>query len=139
MSALPAPGDAPRQPSIRPEAVPHRPKKSRGLRQSRVLIALLLLVAGGLALWLLRTRPKATSGGGPGGPSAIRTALIVPGPVERTLRLTGVTAAANYASLITPRLIGSRGGFGRDAGGGGGGGGSSPASGSSSIGSSSGS
>src|SRR5258708_3789135 len=114
MSGLPAPGYPPKPPAVRPEVVPPRPKKSRRWGRWIALAVLVVIAAGGLYLWI-RTRPAASSGGGPGAPSAIRTARIVPGPVERTVRLTGVTAAANFASLITPRLIGSRTGFGRDS------------------------
>src|SRR6266487_755183 len=114
MSGLPAPGLPPQPPAVRPEVVPPRPKESRRWGRWIVSVLLVAIVAGGVSLWL-RKRPAASSGGGPGAPSVIRTARIVPGPVERTVRLTGVTAAANYASLITPRLIGSRGDRGRDS------------------------
>jgi HlyD family secretion protein len=40
--------------------------------------------------------------------SGIRTAAVATGTVEESLRLTGVTAAEDYASLLSPRLRGSR-------------------------------
>lgn len=74
----------------------------------------------------------------------IRSAPAQSGPIVKTLRLTGVTAAEKYVSLIAPSLRGGRsggggqgGGGGRSSGGGGGavastGGGSSSSSGGSS-------
>ncbi|MBI4876221.1 MAG: HlyD family efflux transporter periplasmic adaptor subunit [Acidobacteria bacterium] len=49
-----------------------------------------------------------------------RTAKIAPGSVERSFRLTGVTAAENFVSLISPQLRGSRSDRGRRSSGGGG-------------------
>ncbi|MCX6594760.1 MAG: HlyD family efflux transporter periplasmic adaptor subunit [Acidobacteria bacterium] len=48
---------------------------------------------------------------------ALRTATVSTGGVEQTIRLTGVTAAEKFVSLVTPQLRANRGGRGRDAGG----------------------
>ncbi|MFN9460171.1 MAG: hypothetical protein ACK6D7_22755, partial [Acidobacteriota bacterium] len=62
-------------------------------------------VGAGAAYWYWQARqpeaPTATA-------VAIRTATVQKGKVERTLRLTGVTAALNYSSLIAPSLRGGR-------------------------------
>jgi HlyD family secretion protein len=55
-------------------------------------------------LWQKRAPPVAVSSAA----GTIRTATVSRGPVVNTLRLTGVTAAENFASLITPQLRGSR-------------------------------
>ncbi len=49
--------------------------------------------------------------------ATIRTASAGPGRVVQTIRLTGVTAAENFVSLITPQLRANRSGRGRDGGG----------------------
>ena len=49
--------------------------------------------------------------------AAIREATVQAGTVETTLRLSGTTAAREFASLVAPELSGSRSGFGRSGGG----------------------
>lgn len=49
---------------------------------------------------------------------ALRTAPAQSGPIVKTLRLTGVTAAEKYVSLIAPSLRGGRGGGSGGSGGG---------------------
>jgi len=72
----------------------------------------------------------------------VRTATVEKGRVEKTIRLTGVTAAEKYSSLIAPSLRGGRGGGSQQVSGGSGmsmmGGGSRSSGGSSGGGSSSG-
>lgn len=95
-----SPPAAPRSPGPQP-VLPERPPR-RG-RWGMVLVA--LGVGAGAAYWYWQARqpeaPTATA-------VAIRTATVQKGKVERTLRLTGVTAALNYSSLIAPSLRGGR-------------------------------
>ncbi len=106
---MPAPAVAPLSPVVGPEVVQPRPKKPD--RQGpRFLIFLLILAIGvGIYAWRAKKPARSTAVF-----SAIRTGAIASGPIEKTLRLTGVTAAANYVSLITPRLRGSRSDHNRD-------------------------
>ena len=68
-----------------------------------ILIATLVIAGAGLS-WRLAT-PTDTSGtSGPTVPTSTATARRL----ERTLRLTGVTAAENASQLLTPQLRGSR-------------------------------
>lgn len=68
------------------------------------------LITGGLYYWwqsgqaTQAARASAT---------ALRTGSAQAGKVEVTIRLTGVTAAERFVSLIAPQMRGSRGGFGR--------------------------
>jgi len=95
-----SPPAAPRSAGPQP-VLPERPP-GRG-RLGMVLVALGL--GAGAAYWYAQARqseaPTATA-------VAIRTATVQKGKVERTLRLTGVTAALNYSSLIAPSLRGGR-------------------------------
>ena len=43
--------------------------------------------------------------------AAVRTATVITGVLERTIRLSGVTAAERYSSLNAPQLRGRRSGF----------------------------
>src|ERR1700683_5093186 len=108
MSGMPAPAVAPPRSAVRPAVVEPRPKKPN---QWGFWIALVLIAAvlGSLYIW----RKPRTVQSGTAGPGAIRTTVVTSGPVERTLRLTGVTAAANFASLLTPNLRGSRSDYAR--------------------------
>ena len=45
----------------------------------------------------------------------LRTETVAPGTVTKSMRLTGVTAAEKYVSLIAPQMRSSRSGRGRDA------------------------
>src|SRR5579864_575209 len=99
MSGMPAPAVAPHPPVIRPEVVQPRPHKRKPWRPwvLLLLIAIVILTAG--YLWqrarALRSRAQSTAS-----LTAIRTASVASGRIERTLRITGITAAANYASLV---------------------------------------
>lgn len=104
MSTLHAPSVPPKLP------VPPRPEGTFTLSKSPqskgLWIALLLgLVMVTVALLWQRRSPEARVGAKAGN---IRTATVSQGPVMNTIRLTGVTAAENYVSLVTPQLRGSR-------------------------------
>ena len=82
------------------------------MRWSLAALAIALI---GIGLLLYQRRMAAPDTGGPGetgGPvPAVRTAVTESGSLERTLRLSGVTAAERYVSLIAPQLHGRRGGM----------------------------
>jgi multidrug efflux pump subunit AcrA (membrane-fusion protein) len=57
--------------------------------------------------------PQNTDGGGGGGGLAqLRTAVVKTGTLEYSLRLTGVTAADKFQSVVVPQMRGGRGGGG---------------------------
>lgn len=128
-----SPSAVPRSPGPQP-IVPVSPP---GGSRKWVWLAFVAVCAGG-AYWYWQGQQRET-------PSAkaitIRTAVVRSGKVEKTLRLTGVTAALNYSSLIAPSLRGGRsssgggnlvssgGGMSMMSGGRGGGGGSTGGSG----------
>lgn len=92
------PRDAPPLPTAVPS--PGRPPSRAGW----TLAVLAALLVG--AVWMISklqpTQPKVEPF------TATRTATVSSGMVAETVRLTGVTAAENFASLITPQLRGSR-------------------------------
>lgn len=109
-AALPEmPAPTPSSPSSQgPQAViPERPPRSS--RTWMWLTALALVAGAGYWYWQGRQQvgQSATA-------LTIRTVAVQSGKIEKTLRLTGVTAAEKYSSLIAPSLRG-----GRSAGGGG--------------------
>jgi len=65
------------------------------------------MIAGGF--WWTRKAgilvPKAAKSQGP---ASVRAIMVGGGRLERTLRVTGVTAAENFASVVGPQLRGSR-------------------------------
>jgi len=95
---LPAPPPITPKPSIVP---PPEPAK-RG--PARWLIPLaLILILGGLAYW--KTQPAAKTGG----PIiTVPTVPVVVADIQRSVRVTGTVAARNFASLLAPRVLGSR-------------------------------
>ncbi len=107
-AALPnlQPASAPPSPAgpqvVTPPEVPHR-------RSYGWVWAVLLVGAVGAGYWLYQKRQHEAA---TATVVAIRTAPAQSGSVEKTLRLTGVTAAEKYVSLIAPSLRGGRGGSG---------------------------
>ena len=72
-------------------------------------------VAAGLAYWRLAPRPKPQSQ-----PAAVaRTATVRTGTLERTIRVSGTTAAARHVSVLAPPMPGSRSRIGGEGGRGG--------------------
>ncbi|MGA2602346.1 MAG: efflux RND transporter periplasmic adaptor subunit [Bryobacteraceae bacterium] len=106
---MPVPAAAPLTPVVGPQVVQSRPKKPNRRGRWFLVILLILAIGAGIYAWRAKT-PARNAAALP----SIRTASITSGPLEKTLRLTGVTAAANYVSLITPRLRGSRSDHNRD-------------------------
>ncbi|MBL8242421.1 MAG: efflux RND transporter periplasmic adaptor subunit [Bryobacterales bacterium] len=70
-------------------------------------LALGALAAAGYMTWQKRQQEAAQAN-----VVAVRTAPAQSAPIAKTLRLTGVTAAEKYVSLIAPSLRGGRGGSG---------------------------
>ena len=111
MSGASLPGIVPK-PALAPpgtEPAVKRPK-SRGGWWALLFI---LLAAGG-AYWLRISSNDSSSG--KSGPVVTRTAAVTRTRLDKTIRITGVTGAENFVSLVTPQLRGSRGGGGRDTG-----------------------
>jgi RND family efflux transporter MFP subunit len=71
----------------------------------------------GFLLWQLQPQTGFDGGAGGGIVTAVRTAPVDTGRVERTVRLTGTTQAERYISIDSPRMRGSRSRRGASAGG----------------------
>jgi HlyD family secretion protein len=116
---LPDPGREPQAPKPagpRPSVVPPREPGRRGPAKWLIALALVVL-AGGVALYF-RTQAAKTGGGGP--VVTVPVVSVAVGDVNRTVRVTGTVAAKNFASLLAPRIQGSRSNTNRGGMGGGG-------------------
>jgi len=114
-SSAPSPGDgvkiAPAIPAPRPAAVPPRqPEKRRRIGLWGLAVALILL-AGGAAFYVNQRSASKTAGGGP--LVTVPTIAVSMGNVTATARVNGTVAAQNFASLLAPRITGSRTGMNR--------------------------
>jgi HlyD family secretion protein len=110
MSVARAPVVSPYSPPSGPQIVePRRRKPGHGGLWIGLMLAA-LLIAGGL-YFARRSSLSPSSAPGP----VVRTAQVSAAAIERTLRLTGVTAGEDFVSLITPQLRGSRADRLRDA------------------------
>jgi multidrug resistance efflux pump len=117
---------APGQPGAGPQVVapPELPRN----RSYGWVWLVALVVAAGAGYWTWQQRQEQAS---QANVVAVRTAPAQTAPLAKTLRVTGVTAAEKYVSLIAPSLRGGRpggGGSAISAGGGGGGGRTAPSS-----------
>lgn len=102
MSAI---GDPVRVPSTTPlEPTPRVPPERPSYRKWLILAAV-LVAAGSLAYWYW-LRPTVQTPAA----VAVRTAKVTRGPLERTLRLSGITTAGNFANIIAPNLRGPESG-----------------------------
>ena len=100
-------------PSARPSGPVVAPAPEReGRKTPKVLIIIILLVIAGGAYWLFRQQEAAEREAGEAR-LGLRTATVQTGAIERTLRLSGVTAAEKFVSLIAPQIRGSRSGRNR--------------------------
>jgi hypothetical protein len=131
-SGIPAPTPRPEREQPRPQPVAPPPAKPR----RRWWIApVLLAVVAAAALYFRSVQPQAATGSGTT-VLAVPTAPVVARDLKRILRVTGSTAARNFAILTVPQMRGGRGSSlgevatsvstgarqGRGGGGGGGGG-----------------
>ena len=97
--ATPPPSGAPQV------SMPEEP--SRG--KSRFWVWIVLAVVGaGAGYWYWKSQQQTAETAATA--VVVRTATVNKGRVEKTIRLTGVTAAEKYSSLIAPSLRGGRGG-----------------------------
>jgi multidrug resistance efflux pump len=87
---------------------------SRPPRRPWWILGLVLAVAAGA--WYLAEQRRAAETRTQAVANGPRTWKVQNGPVVNTLRLTGVTAAEQFVSLVTPQLRASRSGRGRDGG-----------------------
>jgi len=95
------------QPAGAPEQA--RSPVSRRRRGSPWLVLIVFAVVAVLG-WLAwrQWNPAARSGAKP--TAGVRTAAVVQGTLQKTIRLAGTTTAEKYVSLIAPQLRGGRGG-----------------------------
>ena len=132
-SGIPAPMPRPEREPLRPQPVAPPPTKPR----RRWWIAPVLLAVVAAAVFYFRgLQPQATTGSGTT-VLTVPTAPVVARDLKKVIRLTGSTAARNFAILTVPQMRGGRGSSlgevrtdvhtgarqGRGGGGGGGGGG----------------
>lgn len=95
---LPVPG-----PTVVPR--PEEPKKGKGFL---IFVLLVLLAGGALAWYKFGTKSPAA-----GQVVTIPTAQVISGGITATVRIAGTVAAANYASIMAPRIQGNRANFNR--------------------------
>lgn len=126
-SSAPAPQPQPTAPQPGPSLVPP-PQPTRRRTALWGILAAVVLLGGGAAYYLKNGQQANT--GGPGAILTVPTAAVAMGDLSSTIRVNGTVAAERSASLLAPRILGSRGDFnrggdggGRPSGGGGGGGG----------------
>ena len=98
-----------------PAAAPERPAVPGGKSNKYMIIIGLALVAG-LGWWLWQKQLSQQADANRWSVS-VRTHTVAGGKIEKTIRLTGVTTAEKFVSLIAPQLRGGRSGRGRDGGG----------------------
>jgi HlyD family secretion protein len=87
-------------PSLPPEVAPRLPQPPRSPRLA-ILLAALLVICAGVALWLWRARASAPTTAG------VNTAVVVRKDFVSTLRLSGTVAAVQAISIGAPRIAGS--------------------------------
>jgi HlyD family secretion protein len=117
---MPDPGREPSapQPQVpKPSIVPPRDPGKRSPARWAVPLAL-IVIGGGLAFYLKTQAATKTAGGGP--VITVPVVSVVVGDLNRTVRVTGTVAAQNFASLLAPRIQGSRSNTNRGGMGGGG-------------------
>lgn len=108
VSNLPAPS---LPPGSEPASTPHVPEKPRRFPWRWLVLG--ALIAGGYWGWTLykqNTEEARLLAKAP-----VRTAVVGPAKIERTIRLSGITAAEKFVTLITPQLRASRSGRNRDS------------------------
>lgn len=120
--SAPAPLPQPTAPQPGPSLVPPQEPRRRRTALWGILAGVVLLGSG--AAYYLKTGAQ-TNTGGPGAILAVPTVAVSLGDLSSTIRVNGTVAAERSASLLAPRILGSRGDFNRggDGGGRGGGGG----------------
>lgn len=102
----------PAEPRPAPELVP-APVRRRKPSLWWWLLPLILL--GGVGLYWKLARDRAARQSVAGAVAQVPAVAVDVRPLERTIRVSGSTRAEKYASLLVPRLEGSRSGRGRQA------------------------
>jgi HlyD family secretion protein len=97
--------------------VPPREPNKRGPARWAIPLAL-VVIAAGVAFYLKSQAAAKTAGGGP--VITVPVVSVVVGDINRTVRVAGTVAAKNFASLLAPRIQGSRSNTNRGGMGGGG-------------------
>jgi HlyD family secretion protein len=93
-----------------PQIVPDPHEERGGNAKWFILIALLAVAGAGYYFWNQRQQAEQQAAATQ---ATFRTATVQQGTVEKRLRLTGVTGAGKFVSLIAPQIRGSRSGRGR--------------------------
>ena len=102
-----------------PAAAPERPVRlpaGSGGKSAKYMIIISLALVAGLGWWLWQKQLSQQADANRWA-SSVRTHTVAGGKIEKTIRLTGVTTAEKFVSLIAPQLRGGRSGRGRDGGG----------------------
>lgn len=86
---------------LAPVPAPVRPKAPLG-RRIAVVLGLVAVVGAG-ALYQVRIKPQQA---GKAAPVQVRTAVVTPGALDVTLRVSGTTSARDFANISCPRLRG---------------------------------
>ncbi len=101
--ALPVQPDPEPTPQPTPVAPPEGPRKPK---RSGSFWGITLGLIAGAAIWSLTQGADVS---GPVGPTiGMRTAVVAPGKLKKTLRVDGIMAARNYAAIRAPRMRGPR-------------------------------
>jgi hypothetical protein len=98
-------------PLPRPEVAPGgAPQPAVRRRKGHPWLLLLSVIVLSLLGWYAWRQWSPAARSGAQAVARVRTAAVVQGSVEKTLRLAGTTTAEKYVSLIAPQLRGGRGG-----------------------------
>src|SRR5215471_5245481 len=118
ISSVPGPGGLPSQPgpTVVPPKLVHPPRPKR--TAIWVSVVLVLLLTGVAYYYKTQYDAKVAA---KGSIASVSTVVVGVGDVTATIRVNGTVNGQNFAALLAPRILGSRGNFNRggDSGGGG--------------------
>lgn len=103
-------GEQPAKP-LGPQVVAVHEEEHRPTSKWWVLLVLVAVAGAGYWLWTKQAQVEQKTAEARAG---VRTAVVESGLVERTMRLSGATAAERFVSLIAPQIRGSRSGRNRN-------------------------
>jgi HlyD family secretion protein len=110
-SSAPVSGSGRTSQTAGPHAVPAAPRPSGRRASWAVWAAAGLALLAGVGFYLkAKTGP---AGAGKSGPIGVPTAVAASGSVQEVVRVTGTVSAQRFASLLAPRIQGSRSGMNR--------------------------
>jgi membrane fusion protein (multidrug efflux system) len=105
---------SPQAPVVEPAAPPAAPAVPEAPRKRfNWFLLLALAAAAGAAYWFWQQQ-SAASEANANAALQVRSAAATTGVLGRTIRLTGVTTAEEFVSIVAPQMRGSRSGRGRD-------------------------